>query len=103
MPCSNSILIVLKAVLPEDVYIITGVANPLVNDGVAVQEDDQSFTIKSFAGWKTRLIRNSAPQFLGDPQDGNSYFDYTSISGEFTLSQNVVEQDTFIAQAYKPA
>lgn len=104
MACSNDILAVLKAVLPEDVYIQVGVADPRVNNGVAVQVDDQSFTIEDFAGWKTRLIRNGAPQFLGNPNNGDTYFDYTSISGEFTLSQKVIDdQERFICQAYKPS
>lgn len=104
MACNNDIFDVLAAFLPEDVYIITGVPNARVNDGSkAVEEGDQSFTIPDFEGWKTRLIRNGVPQFLGNPGDGNSYFDYTSITAEFTLSQDVVEEDTFIVQAYKPS
>jgi len=103
MACSNDILIVLKAVLPEDVYIKVGVSNPLVNDGVPVQVGDQSFTVETHAGWKTRLYRNNARQWLGDPGDGDTYFDYTSISGEYTLSQAVVGVEFFIAEAYKPA
>jgi len=103
MACSNDILVVLKAVLPEDVYIKVGVANPLVNDNTPVAAGDSSFTIPSHAGWKTRLYRNSAIQWIGDPGDGDTYFDYTAITGEYTLSQDVLNGEFFIAQAYKPA
>lgn len=103
MACSNSIQDVLKALLPEDVYIKVGVANPSVNDNTPVQPGDQSFTIPSHAGWKTRLYRNSAIQWIGDPGDGDTYYDYTAISGEYTLSQDVGAGEYFIAQAYKPA
>lgn len=103
MACSNSIQDVLKALLPEDVYFVVGTANARVNEGVAVAPNDSSFTIPSFAGWKVRLIRGGFPQYLSDPGTGNQYFDYTSISGEFTLSTPTGAQEEFICQAYKPA
>mgnify|MGYP001586362813 CR=1 FL=1 len=103
MGCSNDILVVLKAVLPEDVYIKVGVANELVNNNIPVEVGDQSFTVPSHKGWKTRMLRNGAIQWIGDPGDGDTYYDYTSITGEYTLSQSVVGGEFFIAQAYKPA
>lgn len=101
--CTNPIEDVLKAILPEDVYIKVGVSNPLVNEGVPVQIGDQSFTIPSHAGWKTRLYRNGARQWIGDPGNGDTYYDYTSITGEYTLSLQVIGVEYFIAEAYKPA
>lgn len=101
--CSNDIRDVLKALLPEDVYIKVGVANPLVNNNVPVVAGNQSFTIPTHAGWKTRLFRNSAIQWIGNPGDGDTYFDYTPISGEYTLSSVVGSGEFFIAQAYKPS
>lgn len=103
MACSNDILVVLKAVLPEDVYIQVGVANPLVNGGVAVQPNDTSFTIPSYAGWQVRLFRNKFIQNVADLGDGDTWYDYTSITGEFTPSTPAAATETFIAQAYKPA
>lgn len=103
MACSNDIFDVLKAFLPEDVYILVGIANPLVNDGVAVQPGDTSFTIPSYAGWKVRLFRNKFIQNVKDLGDGDTWYDYTPITGEFTPSTPVAATETFIAQAYKPA
>lgn len=103
MACSNTIQDVLKALIPDDVYFVVGVANVSVNGGVAVASGESSFTIPSFAGWKVRLIRSSSPQYLTNPNTGNQYFDYTSISGEFTLSSPTGDSEEFICQAYKPA
>lgn len=94
---------VLRELLPEDVYFVVGVANPSVNGGVAVQPDDISFTIPSFVGWRVRLVRGSVPQYYSNPGTGNTYFDYTSITGEFTLSAPTGPSEEYIAMAYKPA
>lgn len=101
--CTNDIEDVLKAIFPDDVYFVVGTANAKVNGGVAVDPNVSSFTISSFAGWKVRLTRGGIPQYLGDPNTGNQYFDYTSITGEFTLSTPTGNQEEFICQAYKPA
>lgn len=103
MACSNDIIDVLKNLLPNDVYIQVGVANPDVNDGAAVAGGDTSFTIPSFIGWKVRLYRNYARQNVKDIGDGNTWYDYTSITGEFTPSSQILEFETYIAEAYKPA
>lgn len=97
------IIDVLRELLPNDVYFVVGVANPLVNSGTPVQNGDNSFTIPSFKGWKTRLIRGSFPQYLTNPGTGNQYWDYTAITGEFTLSNPAGTNEEFIAMAYKPA
>jgi hypothetical protein len=97
--CDNT----LASIWPDDVYFVVGVANPSVNGGVAVQQGDVSFTIPSMIGWKTRLIRGSLPQYLTNPATGNQYWDYTSITGEFTLSNPAGTQEEFICSAYKPA
>ena len=101
--CYNSITDVLKDLLPEDVYIQVGVANALVNDGVAVMPDDVSFTIPTYAGWKVRMFRNKFIQNVADLGDGDTWYDYTSVTGEFTPSTAIAEFETFICQAYKPA
>lgn len=103
MACSNDLLDVLKLALPEDVYIVVGTANPLVNDGTAVEPGDQSFTISIHAQWKTRLQRGGFGQQLGNPGTGTTYFEYATISGEYTLSLAAQVGDEFICQAYKPA
>lgn len=103
MPCSNDIIDVLKNLLPNDVYIQVGVANPDVNDGVAVEGGDTSFKILSFIGWKVRVWRNKAVQFPFDMNDGDTWYDYTSITGEFTPSTTIAEFENFYCQAYKPA
>lgn len=97
--CDNT----LGSIWPDDVYFVVGVANERVNNGTAVQPDDQSFTIPSFVGWKVRMIRGSAPQYQGNPGTGNQHYDYTSITGEFTLSAGAGPQEEFICMAYKPA
>jgi hypothetical protein len=94
---------VLRELLPEDVYFVVGVANPSVNGGTAVQQGDSSFIITSFKGWKTRLIRGSFPQYLTNPGTGNQYWDYTGITGEFTLSNPAGTDEEFIVMAYKPS
>ena len=103
MACSNTIQDVLKALLPDDVYFVVGTANPSVNGGVAVQPNVNSFIIPSFIGWKVRMIRSSSPQYQGNPGTGNQYYDFTAITGEFTLSANTGVDEEFICQAYKPA
>lgn len=102
-PCNNDIIDVLKAILPEDVYIYVGQVNPLVNDGVAVMPGDTSFTIPSYAGWKVRMFRNKFLQDVEDLGQGDTWYDYTSITGEFTPSTEIAQYETFICQAYKPA
>ena len=97
--CDNT----LGSIWPDDVYFVVGVANPSVNGGVAVQNGDNSFTIPSFVGWKVRLVRGSFPQYYTDPGTGTQYFDYTSITAEFTLSSPATTQEEFICSAYKPA
>lgn len=97
--CDNT----LSSIWPDDVYFVVGVANPSVNNGVAVQNGDNSFIIPSFIGWKVRLVRAASPQYYTNPGTGNQYFDYTSITGEFTLSTQAATQEEFICMAYKPA
>lgn len=103
MACENPIQNVLKSLLPDDVYFVVGESNPSVNDGQAVEADTNTFTIPSFIGWKVRLIRGGIPQYQGNPGNGNIFFEYTSITGEFTLTLNTGFQEEFICQAYKPA
>lgn len=94
----------LSNIYPDDVYIVVGESNQSVNWGNGVQEGDTSFTIPTFARWKVRLFRNGSLQFLDKaPPNGDSYFNYATLSGEFTLSQQAQLGETFIAQAYKPA
>jgi hypothetical protein len=96
--CDNT----LGSIWPDDVYFVVGVANPSVNNGTAVQIGDVSFIIPSFVGWKVRLVRALTPQYLTNPGTGNIYFDYTSITGEFTLSSPASLNEEYIAMAYKP-
>lgn len=94
----------LSALYPDDVYFVVGVANDKVNGGVAVAVGDTSFTIESFKGWKVRLLRNGSLQFLDSaPPNGDTWYQYTSLSGEYTVSQSCQDLEIFIAQAYKPA
>lgn len=90
--CENE----LSAIWPDDVYVVVGPSS-LINQG------DMSITIGAFNGWKTRMSRNGANQFKSDPGTGNTYFDYTSITGEFTFSQKATNGEEFIFMAYKPA
>jgi hypothetical protein len=106
MACS----IELSDLFPDDIYFVVGVANEYINDGAAVQTDDSSFTItgnntgkNSYVGWKMRLIRGGVPQFLGDPETGNQYFDYTPITAEVTVSNPLGDSEEIICQAYKPS
>ena len=103
MACNRDILDVLKAIIPDDVYIVVGEANPSVNGGVAVQPDDISFTVDTFVGWQGRLLRNGFRQSNKDAGVGDTYFNYTSITGEYTLSSAAQSGDVFICEAYKPA
>lgn len=96
--CSNP----LSDILKEDVYFIVGVPNEKVNGGVATQPGDMSFIIEDYIGWKTRLIRGGSPQWLTNPGDGDQYFDYTSITGEFTVSVELAPGEKIICQAVKP-
>ena len=93
----------LSAIWPDDVEFIVGVANPLVNEGVPVQAGDSSFVIDSMKGWKVRLFRNAARQTQINPLNGDTYYNYTSLSAEFTLSKNALDEEVFAAEAYKPA
>lgn len=89
--------------VPNDVYIQVGVANQDVNNGVAVQPDDTSFVVNTFVGWKVRMLRNKALQNVEDLNDGDTWYDYTPITARFTPSTKVLEFETYICQAYKPA
>lgn len=94
MACS----IELSELWPNDVYfVVPASGGQYANDG------DISFIVPTFVGWKARLFRGGLPQYLTDPGDGNSYFDYTSITGEFTLSAAAAQYEIFICQAYKPS
>jgi hypothetical protein len=100
--CSNDIIDVLKELLPQDVYFVVGQPNAFVEGGI-VQPNQPSFTIPSFKGWQVRLIRSGFPQYLTNPGTGNIYFDYTPITGEFTLPVNTQLNEEFICMAYKPS
>lgn len=93
----------LSALFPDDVYIIVGEANPSVNNGVAVQDGNPSFIVNTFVGWKVRLFRNKLLQNIKDLGDGDTWYDYTSITAEFTPSIPAVTGEQFYCQAYKPA
>lgn len=102
MACFNELVEILKSLLPDDVYVIVGTANSDVEGGI-VNAGQQSFTIPTHAGWKTRLQRGGFGQPLGDPGTGETFFEYASITGEYTLSLKTQVGDVFICQAYKPA
>jgi len=88
----------LSELLPNDVYFVVAASG-----GQYANEGDISFIIPTFVGWKTRLFRSGIPQYLTDPGDGDSYFDYTSITAEFTLSVALGLGEKIICQAYKPS
>lgn len=94
--CENS----LADIFPDDVYFVVGVAEDKVNNGVPTLDGQSSFTIPSFIGWKVRLTRGGSPIF--NRPIANSYFDYSGITGEFTVSQPLVDEEQIICQAYKP-
>jgi hypothetical protein len=103
MACNKDILEVLAEVIPEDVYLVIGVANDRVNNNNPVVTDDNTFIIESMIGWKVRLIRNGSPQFMYATSDGDSWFEFSSILGQVTVSQNLGNGEKLIIQAYKPA
>lgn len=88
--------------IPDDVYIVTGIASPDLNDGVTpLLTGQNSFIIPSFIGWKVRLIRMGASQYQGDPGTGNQYFTFNASNGQYSLSTIAGENEEFICQAYK--
>lgn len=102
MACSNELVDILKSLLPDDVYVVVGTPNPNVSGGI-VNAGAQSFTIPIHATWKTRMQRGGFGQPLGDPGTGDTFYEYASITGEYTLSLKAQVGDIFICQAYKPA
>lgn len=88
----------LSQLWPDDVYFTVPISG-----GQYANAGDISFIIPTFVGWKTRLIRNGIPQYLTNPGDGDSYFDYTAITAEFTLSVALGFEEKIICQAYKPS
>lgn len=90
--CENE----LSAIWPDDVYVVCGT-------GERIQPGDMSVVIDEFAGWKGRLSRNGLMQMNSDPGDGDTYFNYTSITGEYTFSQQATDGEKFIMMAGKPA
>lgn len=86
----------LSNIWPDDVYVKCGT-------GQLIEPGAMGITIADHAGWKTRLIRNGSGQMNFDPEDGDTYFNYTSITGEYTFSQAATDGEKFIMMAYKPA
>ncbi len=98
MACEFDILYVLGQVIPDDVYFVVPASG-----GQYGNNGDISFVVPAFIGWETRMFRNGWPQFLGNPNNGDTYFDYTGITGEFTLSIPLVTGEVIICQPYKPS
>jgi hypothetical protein len=88
---------VLAELIPDDVYFVVG-------DGSYAADGATSFTVPQFAGWKVRMFRQSLLQYQGeDPGTGNTWYEYSTISGEFTVSVALAEGEEIHCQAYKPA
>lgn len=87
---------ILAANWPNDLYITCG-------DGELIEPDAASSTFPTMVGWKIRVFRSSLPLWLGTNPNGNTYFDYTAITGEATWSNPPADDEEFIIQAYKPA
>lgn len=92
MACDNT----LGSIWPDDIYVVCGA-------GELVLPEAASSTFPTMIGWKVRVIRGGSPLWLTNPGNGNSYFDYTALTGEATWSDVPVNGEAFIIQAYKPA
>lgn len=90
--CENE----LSAIWPDDIYVVC-------SSSAIIKPGDASTTFPTMKGWKVRVNRGASPLWLGDPEDGDMYFDYTAITGEATWSVVPVATEKFIIQAYKPA
>lgn len=88
----------LSQLWPDDVYFVVPASGGSYGNNGSI-----SFIIPAFKGWKVRMIRNGFPQWLGNPNDGDTYFDFTGITGEFTVSVALVTGEKIICQAYKPS
>lgn len=89
-PCK----VYLKDIFPDDVYVVCG-------DTAAIKPGDTTFTIAAFVNWKARMSRGGLSQFFTDPETGNTFFDYSSITGQFTFPA-AQDEEEFIFMAYKP-
>lgn len=94
MACENT----LASVWPDDLYFRVPLSgSPYINDGGQVIA-----LPASFLGWKVRVNRNNTPLDYNDQGTGSPYFTQDWNNNFITLSNDALEDDKFMIQAYKP-